>query len=79
MERMKVLSSIIRTVGYDEQTRLLEVEFNDKKVGRFINIPPETYDRMMKAQSVGKFFIQNIRDRYPANVSGIKKKRHTLN
>lgn len=76
MDRLKVKSSIIMSVGYDEGTHLMEIEFHDKKVGRFINIPKNTYEKMLQSPSIGKFFIQNIRDRYPASISGIKKKRH---
>jgi hypothetical protein len=77
MERVKVKSSIIRSVGYDSETRLLEIEFKNKQVGRFINIPPETFERMMKASSIGGYFIEHIRDRYPVAISGIKKKRRS--
>jgi len=32
MERKKVNSSSIRTVGYDERGRVLEMEFNDGRI-----------------------------------------------
>jgi hypothetical protein len=77
MERVKVQSSIIRSVGYDPETHLLEIEFKDRKVGRFINISPETYAHLISAHSIGGYFIEHIRDRYPNAVSGIHKKKRS--
>jgi hypothetical protein len=77
MERKRVQSSIIRSIGYDPDTRLLEIEFTNKKVGRFINIPIETYEHLVNAKSIGGYFIQHIRDRYPNAVAGIHKKKRT--
>ena len=38
MDRRKVNSSSIRTVGYDERGRVLEVEFNDGRVNQYTGV-----------------------------------------
>jgi len=67
MERTPVTSTMIRAVGYDSETKSLEIEFN--KGGAtwlYSEVPTEEHEAMMKADSVGKFFLARIKDKYPA-------------
>jgi len=76
MERTKVKSSIIKTLGYDKEALLLEVEFHNSEVHRFINIPVNIFENMMKSPSKGAYFIQNISNNYPRRY--IRKKKFTI-
>ncbi len=65
MERQKVESSMLREVGYDPETRTLEVEFTSGGVYEYYDVPPEVYDGLLRAESYGQYFQANIRDTYP--------------
>ena len=64
MEMIPVASSLIRTVGYDPETEEHHVQFHkgDEYVYRGVTQP--VYDAMMEAQSVGNFFLRNIKANY---------------
>lgn len=63
MEMIPVVSSNLRAVGYDRATRTLVIEFNGGTY-QYSNVPPDIHDELMKAPSKGKFFYQNIRDKF---------------
>ncbi len=65
MRRRRVESSAIRSVGYERETAMLEVEFTSDRVYRFFAVPHAIYDGLMKAESVGAYFNEFVRDRYP--------------
>ena len=65
MRRKPVESSVIRSVGYEKETSTLEVEFHSDKVYRYFAVPHSVYDGLMTADSVGAYFNQRVRDRYP--------------
>lgn len=64
MERTEVQSSNLKSVGYDPTTSTLEVEFNGGSVYQYNNVPVSEYDGLMKAQSHGKYFVANVKNRY---------------
>lgn len=59
MERKTVKSSMIASIGF--QGRTLEVEFNDRSIYQYDNVPEYIYTNMMNAESKGTFFWDNIR------------------
>lgn len=65
MRRHPVSSSAIASVGHDVEGAVLEVEFDSGEVYRYFLVPSAVYDAMLAAPSVGRFFQQRIRDRYP--------------
>lgn len=62
MERTKVVSSNIQSIGYDEKTKTLEVEFYNQKVYQYNPITQEGYALLMGAESIGSFFSRFIKD-----------------
>jgi len=65
MRRDPVASSVLRSVGYDADTALLEIEFTSGDVYRYFAVPPSTHRALMTAASPGAFFNRHISDRYP--------------
>jgi hypothetical protein len=65
MRRTSVASSAISSVGYDERSSVLEVEFESGAVYDYFDVPPKVYEDLLNASSKGKFVSQRIRDRYP--------------
>lgn len=65
MERVPVSSTNIRSVGYDAESLILEVEFNGGAVYQYQGVPQAEFDGLMAAASKGSYFHANIRNRYP--------------
>ena len=66
MDRKKVSSSLIRSVGYDERSRVLEVEFNDGRVNQYSGVSAEVHRRLISAPSIVSYFRDNIEESFPA-------------
>ncbi len=64
MDRQRVVSSSIRSVGYDATETTLEVEFVGGDLYQYFNVPVEKYERLMAAASKGRYLDGNIKDRY---------------
>lgn len=64
MERQPVQSSNLAAVGYDAESRTLEIEFIHGGVYQYSDVPQSVYDDLMSAPSHGKFFHAHIRDKY---------------
>lgn len=62
--RIPVASSMIHSVGYDPENQTLDVEFNNGSVYSYGGVPQSEYDNMISAQSVGKYFVQNVKNTY---------------
>lgn len=65
MERLAVSSSNLASVGYDNTSLTLEVEFNHGGVYQYYNITEDVYTDLMNAGSIGSYFNNNIRNVYP--------------
>lgn len=62
MNRQRVLSGAISSVGYSEATAALEVEFKDGQIWRYSPVDRDMFQRMLDSKSVGKYFNREIRD-----------------
>ncbi len=66
MERRRVNSSRVRSVGYDEKTRTLEVEMSNGQVFQYSSVYPEVYRQFMAAPNPTAFFDDKIVEEYSA-------------
>ena len=66
MERKRVNSSKLRSVGYDEGTRTLEIEMSNGRVFQYSGVYPEVYRRLMAAPNPTSFYDDKIADEYNA-------------
>lgn len=74
MERVAVQSSMIQAVGYDAQTRVLEVAFNSGHVYRYTQVPPTQYAGLLAADSKGAYMHEHIIDLYPYYALGRRRR-----
>jgi len=65
MERTPVTSSNLRSVGYDADSQILEVEFMSGDVYAYSGVPQSEHDALMGASTHGGYFSANIRNKYP--------------
>jgi uncharacterized protein len=64
MERKPVTSSNIASIGYDEKTATLEIEFLNNSIYQYFDVPEQIYKGLMQADSHGQFLAQNIKGVY---------------
>ena len=64
MERKRVNSSRLRSVGYDEKNQVLEIEMSNGQVWQYSKVSPEVYRRFMAAPNPTSFFDDKIAEEY---------------
>jgi hypothetical protein len=64
MERKRVNSSKIRSIGYDEKTMTLEIEMRNGELWQYSKVYPEVYRRFMAAPNPTSFFEDKIAEEY---------------
>lgn len=65
MLRQVVDSSSLRSIGYDRRSQTLEVEFKNGGIYRYAGISAELWNQLRLAESIGRFFQDHVRDRFP--------------
>lgn len=63
-DREPVVSSHLRSVGYDEDRRVLSVEFHSGSVYEYFGVPGAEHRALMQADSKGRHFNLHIRRSY---------------
>ena len=64
MIRTSVVSSDIRSVGYDGSSQVLEIEFHSGGVYQYYSVPRSVYNALMQASSHGTYFHRHIKGIY---------------
>lgn len=67
-EHVNVKSSKIKSVGYDLEKKVLEVKFKNGHLYIFKEVPANFYIECLMADSVGRFFYQNIMESFPYTI-----------
>ncbi len=65
MDRQLVASTNIASIGYDEPSETLEVEFNNGTVYQYYNVGSALFEQLMQSTSKGQFLNAYIRNAYP--------------
>ncbi len=64
MNRTPASSSNLASVGYDEASQVLEIEFQSGSVYSYRGVPLSVFQALMSAASHGSHFSAFIRNRY---------------
>jgi len=65
MERIPVQSKKISSIAYDSKGEVLEVIFKNGNWYRHFQVPAHFWRECMLADSVGKYYFNNIRSTFP--------------
>ena len=65
MLKQSVASTNLQSVGYDQGTQTLEVQFVSGRVYQYYGVPENMHTLLMQARSKGQFFNTNIRNSFP--------------
>lgn len=65
MQRQPVQSSALESIGYDAETRTLELEFKEHSgVWQYFNFKPAALKKFLGSPSPGNFFVTKIKGKY---------------
>lgn len=64
MDRISVKSSNIKSVGYDPEEKILEVEFKNGGVFAYEGVPAKAVAELHASESIGKYLHSNIKPNY---------------
>lgn len=64
MKREPVQSKAMRSVGYEREVRILEIEFAAGTIYRYFDVPEFTHRALMLAESKHSFFTRSIEGRF---------------
>jgi hypothetical protein len=62
--RQRVDSSAIAKVGYSKRRHVLEIEFANGAIYRYLDVPPSVYHDLISAGSKARFYDFNIKGKY---------------
>jgi hypothetical protein len=64
VERLPVKSRILRSVGYDESTKTLEIEFTSGLVYQYSGVPLKVFTDLMHSGEIGKYYSEKVRPKF---------------
>ena len=65
----EIQSSNVKSIGYDEETKTLAVEFKNGATYHYDGVPKDEWETARTADSFGTHFHANIKNRY----TGVKQ------
>lgn len=63
----EVKSSTISHVGYEKNTKTLKIKFKTGTEYHYQNVPEKEHISLINAESIGKYFVKNIKNIYKFN------------
>ena len=64
MDWLTIDSKMLSSLAYDAEKQILHLRFRTGEVYRYFDFPGENYQEFLDAESRGKYFLSNIRDRF---------------
>jgi len=64
MDRETIQSSNVSSIGYDDASSTLEVEFQSGSIYQYFGVPSNVYEQLMQAPSKGQFINTYIKNAY---------------
>jgi len=65
MDRIRLKSNDLQSVGYDESLQILEIQFRHGGIYQYFGVPKKIYDGLMKSIiSHGQYHTRFIKNRY---------------
>jgi hypothetical protein len=64
IEMKPVTSSNIQGVGYDMEIKVLQIQFKTGGAYRYKDVPLDTFDALLHADSVGKYYFARVQKHY---------------
>lgn len=73
MIRKPIVSSNLKTVGYDGYRHILEIEFKSGSIYQYFDVPEEIYKQLFSVSSAGRFFHKYIGNTFRYKLVGSER------
>jgi len=67
MEKIEIVSSILKSAYYDNKYNMLSVTFKNGKEYVFYNVPINVWENFKNSESKGSYFSRYIKGKYSRN------------
>ena len=64
MERQRVSSTNVQSIGYDATNHTLEVEYHGGGLYQYFDVPANMHAALMRTSSKGRYLNDHIKDHY---------------
>ena len=64
MEKTPVTSSNVASIGYDEDSSTLEIEFKNGATYQYFDVPENVFTELRDADSIGEYLAARIKGTY---------------
>ena len=64
MEMTSVDSSSLESIGYDEDSETLQVEFKNGGMYQYFDVPEDVFVGLRDAESIGQYLVTTIKGSY---------------
>ena len=64
--RERVISNAIALIGYSKRRHIVEIEFVNGAVYRYLEVAPSVYRELMAADSKARYYDTHIKGNYPS-------------
>jgi hypothetical protein len=64
MERSPLASSSVASVGYDDATNVLEIEFKSGRIYQFEEVPRGVFDWLLRTPNKGSYVARMVNGKY---------------
>lgn len=75
MQLHDVDSSMMNAIGYDEASQTLVIVFNSGKTYEYSDVPADVFQGLLKSESKGRFFRNEIDECYSYRLKSGRKRR----
>ena len=65
MKMIQVKSDAINAIGYDPDSMKMKIEFQQGNIYDFCRVPEQVYKSFISAASIGGYYKDYIKDKYP--------------
>jgi KTSC domain len=64
VRRKPLISTALAAAGYNKRHHVLEIEFCNGAIYRYLEVPPSTYRKLLAANSKTRYYDSEIKGRY---------------
>lgn len=64
MKKIEVESSRIESIAYDENSKVLEINFIEGGTYQYVNVKVDVFEAFLEAESKSEFFLHYVKNKY---------------
>lgn len=73
MNRIPVKCTLLKSVGYDPESRILGIKFIDNEIREYYHVPDYIHQNLMESDRKRAYYLSNIKNVYKDKIVSQKK------